>query len=84
MPDVEVTAPIPVGDPATEYALQVAEKCLEIIETYRKGSRTALCRVAAIQGITTLLTSGTDELTETEINDALGSYLRILKWHSNV
>jgi hypothetical protein len=84
MSDVKVTAPIPTGDPETEHTSQVAEKCLEIIETYRKGPWTTLCRVTAIQGITSLLTSGMDELTETEINDTLGLYLRILEQHSNV
>src|SRR5882762_9732496 len=83
MPDVEDGSPIVTGAPQTEPPSQMAKKCLEIIEKYRTGTRTSLSKVTAIQGITSLLTSGTDELSETEIDDALGSYLRIIEQHNN-
>ena len=81
MPDVKDRSPIVTGAPQTKPPSQMAKKCLEIIEKYRTGTRTPLSKVTAIQGITSLLTSGMDELLETEINDALGSYLRIIAQH---
>jgi hypothetical protein len=56
----------------------VAKKCLEIIKTYRRGSGTPLSKSAVIQDVTATLTSTTYQFTETEINDALGSYLKII------
>ena len=72
---------IPTGTPQTESPSQMAKKCLKIIEKYQTGTWTPLSKVMAIQGITSLLTSGAGELSETEVNDTLGLYLRILKQH---
>ena len=76
MPD---GTPILTGDQPAEPASQMARKCLEIIETYRRGTRDPLSKATAVQGITSLLTSAADELSESEINDALGSYFKILE-----
>jgi len=60
----------------------VAEKCLELIDTYRKDSRAPFDKAATIRDITTALTSGMpQQFPKSEVNDALGSYLRILEQH---
>ena len=70
------------SNPSEESASQVAQKCLEFIEVYRKGTRTPLAKAAAIRDITEALTSGTPErFSETEVNDALESYLKIIEQH---
>jgi len=81
MPDVEVRSPISTGATQTKFPSQMAKKCLEIIEKYRTGTRTALSKVTAIQEISSTVTSGADELSEAEVDDALGSYLRIIEQH---
>jgi len=75
----EVRTPIPAEGLQTKSTSQMAEKCLESISAYRKGPRSPLAKATAIQEITTALTSATPELTEAEINDALGSYLGIIE-----
>jgi hypothetical protein len=61
----------------------MAEKCLELIDTYHKGSRTPLDKAATIQDITTVLTSGMpQQFPKLEVNDALGLYLRIIEQHN--
>ena len=81
MPDVEVRSPISTGATQTKFPSQMAKKCLEIIEKYRTGTRTALSKVTAIQEISSTVTSGADELSEAEVDGALGSYLRIIEQH---
>jgi hypothetical protein len=67
--------PDPLGEPAS----QMAQKCLGLVETYRKGPRTPLHKSTIIRDIATLLTSGTpQQFSESEVNDALGSYLKII------
>ena len=56
----------------------MAKKCPNSIEIYKKGPRTHLPKVAIIQDVTSTLTAATLQFTETEINDALGSYLKII------
>jgi hypothetical protein len=69
-------------DPLGEPALQMAQKCLGLIKTYHKGARTPLHKSAIIQDITTSLTSGTpQQFFESEVNDTLGSYLKIIDQH---
>jgi hypothetical protein len=80
MPDAEVGSHIQTGALQTEPS-QMAKKCLNIIKKYRTGTQTALGKVTIIQGITSLLTSGADRLSETKVNDTLGSYLRIIEQH---
>jgi hypothetical protein len=75
----EVGTPNPTEGLQTESTSQMAEKCLEFINAYRKGSRNPLAKATAIQKITSALTSATPELTEAEVNDALGSYLGIIE-----
>jgi hypothetical protein len=66
-----------------ESTSHMVEKCLEIIDAYRKGSRTPLIKAATIQNIATALTSGTpQQFPELEVNDALRSYLRIIEQHN--
>jgi hypothetical protein len=59
-------------------ALQVAERCLELIEIYRKGDRTPLAKVAVIRDVTATITAATPQFAEADVNDALGSYLDII------
>jgi hypothetical protein len=60
----------------------MAEKCLQLIKNYHKGSRTPLDKAAAIRNITAMLTSGSSQqFLESEMNDALGSYLQIIEEH---
>jgi hypothetical protein len=69
-------------DSSGESPPHMAEKCLQLIENYRKGSRTPLDKAAAIRDITAMLTSGSPQrFSESEINDALGSYLQIIEEH---
>jgi hypothetical protein len=56
----------------------VAKKCLEIIETHWKGPQTPLAKVAVICDVTTTLTSTTPQFAKTKVNNALGSYLKII------
>jgi hypothetical protein len=59
----------------------MGKKCLDIIEAYRKGPRTPLANAAVIRDVTATLTTATPQFSEAEINDALGSYLRIIIQH---
>jgi hypothetical protein len=68
----------PSRAPQDETASQVAKKCLEIIEIYRKGPHTPLTKASVIHDITTTLTATATQFTESDINDALGSYLGII------
>jgi len=68
------------SNPLGESASHMAQKCLEFIEVYHKGSRTPLAKAAAIQDIMDTLTSGMPEqFSEAEVNDALKSYLKIIE-----
>ena len=71
----------PAQGPQTESTSQMGKKCLDFIETYRKGPRTPLANAAVIRDITTALTTATPQFSEAEINDALGSYLKIIVQH---
>lgn len=57
----------------------MAKECLNIIEIYRKGTRTPLAKADVIRDITTALTTTTPQFAEADINDALGSYLHIIQ-----
>ena len=59
----------------------MAKKCLDILEEFRRGGCTALDRVSVIGRIAEILTSATPVLPESEVNDALGSYLNIVEQH---
>jgi hypothetical protein len=82
--NVELGTPIADQGPLSESASQVAKKCLDIIEEYRKGDSTPLSKAAAIGRITDILTSISPQLTESETNDSLGSYLRIIDQHDRI
>jgi hypothetical protein len=73
---------IPTPEPSGETATHMAEKCLEFVEAYRKGSRTPLDKATTIQNITEVLTSGSpQQFPKSEVNDALGTYLGIIGQH---
>jgi hypothetical protein len=67
--------------PDTESTPQVGKACLDIIEAYRKGSCNPLDKASAIGKIAETLTSTAPKLTETEVNDSLGTYLQIIEQH---
>ena len=68
-----------------ESTLQMAQKCLKFIEVYCKGSRTPLAKAAAIQDIIEAFTSGMPEqFSNTEVNDALKLYLKIIEQHDTL
>jgi hypothetical protein len=75
------TTPIPEQGPLSQSSSQMAKKCLEVIEEFRRGSCTPLQKAGVIGKITEILTSATPQLTETEVNGALGSYLGFIKQH---
>jgi hypothetical protein len=82
--DAESRPSSPPEGPQTESTSQVAKKCLEIIETYRKGPQTPLAKAAVIRDVTTTLTSTTPQFAETEVNDALRSYLKIISQYDRL
>jgi hypothetical protein len=85
MPAIEnVNTPIPVETPESEdsiLASTMAKECLKIVDTYRKGPRKPIGKASAIHEITGTLTAATPQLTEDELNDALGTYLKIIEQH---
>jgi len=62
----------------------MVKKCLDIIEEYRRGDCTPLSKAATIGKITDILTSVSPQLTESETNDSLGSYLGIIDQHDRI
>ena len=63
---------------------EVGKECLDIIETYRRGVRTLSEKTKSIREIVLALTTATPELTSSECDDALETYLRILEQHSTL
>ena len=67
-----------------ETAAHMAEKCLGFIKTYHREPRTPLDKATIIQDITTTLISGSpQQFPETDINDTLGTYLKIIDQKTN-
>jgi hypothetical protein len=54
-------------------------KCLDFVKNYRRGARTPLAKASTIHKISTALSSGATKFTDAEINEALGSYLKIIE-----
>jgi hypothetical protein len=59
----------------------VGKNCEACIDKYRKGGRKPIERVATISDIVSFLTGSTPELSDDELNDALGAYLKIIEQH---
>src|SRR5882762_5647618 len=51
------------------------------LTSLRKGGCTALDKATCIHQVADILTSTTPQLSEAEVNDALGSYLEIIEQH---
>jgi hypothetical protein len=79
--DCDVSPFISAESQASSSASQVGKKCNACIEKYRRSGRKPVERVGAISDIVSYLTASTPELTDDELNDALGSYLKILDQH---
>jgi hypothetical protein len=62
---------------------EMAQECLRIIEEFRRGERTSIDKAGAIRELVLALTTGMDELTSLECDDALGMYLRMLDQQSD-
>jgi hypothetical protein len=73
--------PTLVTGPLSKSASHVGKKCLDIAGVFHKGGCTALDKATCIQQVADILTSTTPQLFEAEVNDALGSYLRIIEQH---
>jgi hypothetical protein len=59
----------------------VGKKCHDAIEKYRKSGRTPIEKVEAISNIASYLSATAPHLTEGELNDSLGTYLKIIEQH---
>jgi hypothetical protein len=73
--------PTLVTGPLSVSASQVGKKCLDVVGVFRNGGCTALDKATCIQQVADILTSTTPQLSEAEVNDALGSYLEIIEQH---
>jgi hypothetical protein len=82
--DVGIATPTAEEGPLSESASQMVKKCLDVIEEYRKGDCTPLSKAAVIGKVTDILTSPSPQLTESETNDSLRSYLRIIDQHDRI
>jgi hypothetical protein len=59
---------------------QVAKKCLDVIEAYRKSGRKSADKAITTREILSALADTTPPLSESELNDTFGTYLSILPW----
>jgi hypothetical protein len=60
---------------------EVAKKCLDLVEAYRRSERTVSNKAGSTREIITALAATTPELSEIEFNDSLGTYLSMLEQH---
>jgi hypothetical protein len=72
-----------ISDNETQQASQISRKCLEYIETYRKGKKEPGDKAKVIREVTDALSASTPTLTNSEFNDALGTYFSIIDSHQN-
>ena len=63
---------------------QVAKRCLESVEKYRKSERVSIDKASATRELVAALATSTPELSESETNDSLGTYLSMLEQHDRV
>jgi hypothetical protein len=71
------------GEEITEQASRISRKCLEYIETYRKGKMEPGDKAKVIREISDALSASTPALTGPEFNGALGTYFGIIDSHQN-
>jgi hypothetical protein len=83
--NASVQAPNSQTEPSAEDvpASQVAKGCLKVIEDYSRSSRNSSDKASATRDLVEALTSSTPELTESEFNDLLGTYLTMLEQHDH-
>ena len=68
------------GHSATSIASpEVGEQCLEIIEAFRRSSRTPTDKAGSIRELVVAITSATPQFTEAECDDAINTYLCMLE-----
>ena len=60
---------------------QVAKRCLESVEKYRKSERVSSDKASATRELVAALNTSTPELSESETNDSLSTYLSMLEQH---
>jgi hypothetical protein len=60
---------------------QVAKRCLESVEGYRKSERTSSDKASATRELVAALATSAPELSESESNNSLGTYLSMLEQH---
>ena len=59
----------------------MGKKCLNIIEIYRKGGQKLMDKVLLIAELLSALATTTPELSDSKLDDSLGSYLDMLEQH---
>jgi hypothetical protein len=62
---------------------EMVQECLNIIEEFQRSMHAITDEAGAIWELVITLTTGMDELTSSEYDDALGTYLRMLDQYSN-
>ena len=84
MTDVNEQTPNTETERSTEDVPQseVAKKCLNSIEAYRRGEQNASSKAGSTQEIIAALTATMPGLSEAEFNDSLGAYINMLKQHN--
>jgi len=60
---------------------EVAKKCLDLVETYRRSERKSSNKAGSTREIITALAATMPELSKIEFNDSLGTYLSMLEQH---
>ena len=60
---------------------EVAKKCLDVVETYRRSEHKSSDKAVATRDLVAALSASTPELSDPEFNDSLGSYLTMLEQH---
>ena len=79
-----IETPNPTEGSKAVSVSQMAKKCLNFIDAYQKGPQTPLSKAVTIGDITVALTTAMPEFSESNINDALGSYLEIIEQHDKL
>ena len=85
MTNATYQTPITETEQSTSISIptsEVGKECLDIIEMFRRGERTQSEKTRSIREIVLALTTTTPELTSSECDDALETYLRILDQHN--
>jgi hypothetical protein len=82
MTDATVTTPISQteqsGSSETFPPLEVAKRCLDAVEAYRKSERKSIDKGVTSREVIEALSSTTPEFSKSEFNDSLRNYLSML------